>query len=438
MNFEELVEYAKQNKCSDIHITVGTNLAIRRYGTLEILEPSPTAEESRNMIFSFLDQEQVERVSRGEDLDVGCMLWDGTRIRANIYHQRNNLAASIRLLNQYIPTFEELGLPPVVRDLAEMPRGLVLVTGPTGSGKSTTLASMVDYINKTTSRHIMTIEDPIEYVYPHNKAMIHQREVGKDVKSFATALRSALREDPDIILVGEMRDFETISAAITAAETGHLVLSTLHTTSAAQTVERIIDATPLEGQDQIRTQFSNVIRGVITQTLLPAADGNGRVVATEIMVANAAIGNLIREKKTIQIPSSIQGGRAQGMHLLNDDLASLVHREKITKEEALEVFNKHPRIRMVSIDEGFRGNASLFKYARDLGNRRGDMYEIAIWEDSIVESGNDIMYAINIPQESVTIPETIDGVRALMGVQTTREDGTAATNEYLGIGKFKK
>jgi twitching motility protein PilT len=338
-DFRELMEYAKANNCSDIHITVGTNIAIRRYGELKILEPAPTAEESRNMIYSFLEQDQVERVSGGMDLDAGVMLWDGTRIRANIYHQRNNLAASIRLLNQYIPTFEELGLPPVVRDLAEMPRGLVLVTGPTGSGKSTTLASMVDYINKTTSRHIMTIEDPIEYVYPHNKAMIHQREVGKDVTSFATALRSALREDPDIILVGEMRDFETISAAITAAETGHLVLSTLHTTSAAQTVERIIDATPLEGQDQIRTQFSNVIRGVVTQTLLPAADGNGRVVATEIMVANAAIGNLIREKKTIQIPSSIQGGRAQGMHLLNDDLASLVHRERITKEEAMKVSN---------------------------------------------------------------------------------------------------
>lgn len=337
MNFEELVEYAKRNKCSDIHITVGTNLAIRRYGTLEILEPAPTAEESRNMIFSFLDQEQVEKVSRGEDLDVGCMLWDGTRIRANIYHQRNNLAASIRLLNQTIPTFEELGLPPVVRELAEMPRGLVLVTGPTGSGKSTTLASMVDHINKSTSRHILTIEDPIEYVYPHNKAMIHQREVGKDVTSFATALRSALREDPDIILVGEMRDYETIQAAIAAAETGHLVLSTLHTTSAAQTVERIIDATPLDGQDQIRSQFANVIRGVITQTLLPCADGNGRVVATEIMYATVAIGNLIRENKAIQIPSIIQGGRALGMHTLNDDLASLVRREKVTKEEAMKV-----------------------------------------------------------------------------------------------------
>lgn len=337
MNFEELVEYAKRNNCSDIHITVGTNLAIRRYGVLDILEPAPTAEESRNMIFSFLDQEQVEKVSSGEDLDVGCMLWDGTRIRANIYHQRNNLAASIRILNQTIPTFEQLGLPPVVKELAECPRGLILVTGPTGSGKTTTLASMVDYINKTTSRHIMTIEDPIEYVYPHNKAMIHQREVGKDVSSFAGALRSALREDPDIILVGEMRDFETITAAINAAETGHLVLSTLHTISAAQTVERIIDATPLDGQDQVRNQFSNVIRGVITQNLLPTIDGNGRVVATEIMVSNLAIGNLIRENKTIQIPSLIQSGRAQGMHTMNDDLASLVRREKISKEEALKV-----------------------------------------------------------------------------------------------------
>lgn len=339
MNFEELVEYAKKNECSDIHITVGTNLAIRRFGVLEILEPAPTAEESRNMIFSFLDQEQVETVSRGEDLDVGCMLWDGTRIRANIYHQRNNLAASIRLLNQKIPTFTQLGLPPVVKDLAEMPRGLVLVTGPTGSGKSTTLASMVNYINENTSRHILTIEDPIEYVYPHNKAMIHQREVGKDVPSFAKALRSALREDPDIILVGEMRDYETIAAAIAAAETGHLVLSTLHTTSAAQTVERIIDATPLEGQDQVRSQFSNIIRGVVTQTLLPTIEGDGRVVATEIMVANPAIGNLIRENKAIQIPSLIQSGRAQGMHTLNDDLSSLVRRERVSKEEAMKVSN---------------------------------------------------------------------------------------------------
>ena len=339
MDFKELVEYAKKSDCSDIHITVGTNVAIRRYGALEILEPAPSAEESRNMIFSILNQEQVEKVSGGSDLDVGVMLWDGTRIRANVYHQRNNLACSIRILNQTVPSFEELGLPSVCRELAEMPRGLVLVTGPTGSGKSTTLASMVEYINKTTSRHILTIEDPIEYVYPHNKAMIHQREVGRDVSSFATALRSAMREDPDIILVGEMRDFETISAAITAAETGHLVLSTLHTTSAAQTVERIIDATPLDGQDQIRTQFSNVIRGVITQTLIPTADSDGRCCATEIMLGTPAIANLIRDKKTIQIPSLIQAGRNLGMHLLNDDLASLVGRGRITREDAMWVSN---------------------------------------------------------------------------------------------------
>ena len=339
MDFKELVEYAKKSDCSDIHITVGTNVAIRRYGTLEILEPAPSAEESRNMIFSILNQEQVEKVSGGSDLDVGVMLWDGTRIRANVYHQRNNLACSIRILNQTVPSFEELGLPPVCKELAEMPRGLVLVTGPTGSGKSTTLASMVEYINKTTARHILTIEDPIEYVYPHDKAMIHQREVGRDVTSFATALRSAMREDPDIILVGEMRDFETISAAITAAETGHLVLSTLHTTSAAQTVERIIDATPLDGQDQIRTQFANVIRGVITQTLIPTADMDGRCCATEIMLGTPAIANLIRDKKTIQIPSLIQAGRSLGMHLLNDDLASLVGRGRISREDALWVSN---------------------------------------------------------------------------------------------------
>ena len=337
MNFEELVAYAKERNCSDIHITVGTNVAIRRYGTLEILDPAPTAEESRNMIFSVLEQDEVDEVLSGKDIDVGVMLRDETRIRVNVYHQRNNIAASIRILNQYIPTFEELGLPPVIEDIAQKPRGLVLVTGPTGSGKSTTLASMVEYINNKYPCHIMTIEDPIEYVYPHNKAMIHQREVGKDVETFSGALRSALREDPDIILVGEMRDFETISAAITAAETGHLVLSTLHTTSASQTVERIIDACPLEGQNQIRAQFANVIRGVFTQNLLPRADGTGRVLATEVLVATTGIANLIRESKTIQIPSMIQSGKQLGMHTMNDDLANLVHYGIVTRTEALKV-----------------------------------------------------------------------------------------------------
>lgn len=342
-NFMELLTYAKEKECSDIHITVGTNLAIRQYGTLEIIPDAPTAQESKNMIYSILqEQRQVDALDNGEDLDVGVMLSDGTRIRANIYHQRNNLAAAIRILNQNIPTFSELGLPEdTMRTLSEFPRGLVLVTGPTGSGKSTTLASMVNYINKSTAKHIITIEDPIEYVYPHNRAMIHQREVGKDAKSFAGALRSALREDPDIILVGEMRDYETISAAIMAAETGHLVLSTLHTTSAAQTVERIIDACPMEGQNQIRAQFANSIRGVISQQLVPNIDGNGRQIATEIMMGNAAIGNLIRECKTIQIPSAIQSGRREGMHTLNDDLLLLVRTGKISRDEALKVSNDY-------------------------------------------------------------------------------------------------
>lgn len=337
MTLNQLLTYAVRTDCSDVHITAGTNLAIRRYGVLSILADCPTAEESTSMIYELLDMKQIERVNSGEDLDIGVMLPDGTRIRANIYHQRNNLAASIRILQQVIPSFEELGLPSVVKDLAEMPRGLVLVTGPTGSGKSTTLASMVDYINKNHARHVMTIEDPIEYVYPHNQAMIHQREVGKDAKSFASALRSALREDPDVILVGEMRDYETISAAVAAAETGHLVLSTLHTTSAAQTVERIIDACPLEGQNQMRSQFANVIRGVITQQLIPTADGEGRVIATEVMIANFAISNLIRENKTIQIPSLLQSGRREGMHTLNDDLVRLVQDDKITRDTALKV-----------------------------------------------------------------------------------------------------
>ncbi|MGN0402154.1 MAG: type IV pilus twitching motility protein PilT [Acetatifactor sp.] len=339
MVLREIIDWALAEKCSDIHLTVGTNMAVRKFGTLEILSEGISPAECQQMIYSVLDPAQVEYVKAGNDLDVGYMYEDGVRIRANIYHQRNNLAASIRLLQQSIPTFEELGLPSVVRNLAELPRGLVLVTGPTGCGKSTTLASIVDYINRNFPKHIMTIEDPIEYIYPHNKAMIHQREIGKDVNSFATALRSALREDPDIILVGEMRDYETISAAIAAAETGHLVLSTLHTTSAAQTVERIIDACPLEGQNQLRSQIVNVLKGVITQQLIPLADGTGRIIATEVMVANAAICNLIRENKTIQIPSQIQAGKKEGMHTLNESLVDLVQRYKITREDALSVSN---------------------------------------------------------------------------------------------------
>ena len=235
-----------------------------------------------------------------------------------------------------IPDFEDLGLPEVIKSLATANNGIILVTGPTGSGKTTTLSAVVDYINKNVAKHVITVEDPIEYIYPHNRAMIHQREVGRDVDSFASALRSALREDPDIILVGEMRDFETISAAITAAETGHLVLSTLHTQSAAQTINRIIDGSPSEMKMTIRTQFSASIKGVISQQLLPTSDGNGRVLTTEVMVGTNAIKNLILEDKIHMIPGAIQSAHHEGMHTLNDDLVRLHSQGLISRKTALD------------------------------------------------------------------------------------------------------
>ena len=334
MTFRELIDYAKKEEASDVHVTVGRPIALRRFGSLEIMEPAPSAEEATELIFSELSEEQIAQVKAGEDLDFALMTKDGTRLRANIYHQRNNIAATYRILRSKIPTFQELHVPDAIRKLILEPRGLILITGPTGSGKTTTLASMIDYVNQKQAKHVMTIEDPIEYVYYHAKSMIHQREVGRDVDSFAKALRSSLREDPDIILVGEMRDYETISAAITAAETGHLVLSTLHTTSAAQTIERIIDAYPAHGQSQARTQLANVLRGIVTQQLIPMEDGTGMAMATEILINTDAIANQIRENKTHQIVSSMQGGAALGMHTLNADLKRLVREQKITEEMA--------------------------------------------------------------------------------------------------------
>lgn len=334
MTFYDLIERAKLEGCSDVHITVGTSIAFRKYGKLEMLSPIPTAEESEQIIMETLTESQREKVLAGEDLDFALMVGGRTRVRINVYHQRNNLAATCRLLRDTIPTFAELDVPEVVRKLINEPRGLVLITGPTGSGKTTTLASMIDYVNKKQAKHVMTIEDPIEYVYYHAKSMIHQREVGRDVDSFAKALRSSLREDPDIILVGEMRDFETISAAITAAETGHLVLSTLHTTSAPQTIERIIDAYPPHGQAQARTQLANVLRGIVTQQLIPAEDGTGMAIATEVLINTDAIANQIRESKTHQIQSSMQGGKNLGMHTMNSDLKRLVREGRISDETA--------------------------------------------------------------------------------------------------------
>lgn len=339
MELDQIILMAREQNVSDIHLSVGMPLMFRINGTLVEQDLLLDQQETTDMILRVLSSKQSESLRNGEDLDFAIVSSDGNRQRVNVFNQQEKLAVTIRLLNNYIPQLSELGLPEVLGKLVKEPRGLILVTGPTGSGKSTTLASMINAINTERSEHIITVEDPIEYVYPKKKALIHQREVGRDVRSFADALRSALREDPDIILVGEMRDYETISAALTAAETGHLVLSTLHTTGAAQTIDRIVDACPAAIQNQIRTQLSSVLKGVVTQCLMPEKNGNGRVVATEIMTGTDAVCNLIRENKCHQLGTIMQSGSSLGMHTLNADLSRLLYDGKISKDTALRFSN---------------------------------------------------------------------------------------------------
>lgn len=337
MTIHELVMNARSRKCSDVHISSGIPTVFRINGKLTDCGFDINSGEAENMIFSLLSEKQKRELDGGNDVDFAFETPDGCRQRVNVFRYKGKAAATIRLLNDYIPNLAELKLPDVLQKLADEPRGLILVTGPTGSGKSTTLAAMINYINQTRAEHILTVEDPIEYVYKQNKATIHQREVGEDVKSFAAALRSALREDPDIILVGEMRDYETISAAVAAAETGHLVMSTLHTIGAAQTIDRIIDLCPHEKQNQIRTQLGSIVKGVITQSLVPKADGSGRIAATEILIGTDAARNLIRENKCHQLNTVMQSGRNLGMHTLNNDLARLVTSGVITRESAMKI-----------------------------------------------------------------------------------------------------
>ena len=332
---EKMIREARSQRASDIHISEGQAVYLRIDGKLIKSDLELSDEMTRKLILSLLTKERQESIWRGEDADFALETSDGNRQRVNVFCQQGRLAAAIRLLNAKVPTLSQLHLPPVLQNLANEPRGLILVTGPTGSGKSTTLAAMVDYINHTRADHILTIEDPIEYVYEQDQAVIHQREVGKDVCSFAGALRSALREDPDVILVGEMRDYETISAAVTAAETGHLVLSTLHTTGAANTVDRIIDVCPVQAQNQIRIQLAGVLEGVVTQCLVPLIDG-GRIAATEVLTGTDAVLSQIREGKTHQLGSVMQSGAAAGMHTLDYDLAKLVSRGLIEKKTALK------------------------------------------------------------------------------------------------------
>lgn len=322
---------------SDLHIAAGAPPMIRIDGALEAVSPDPwDRERVAAALYGLLTDEFRDRFDTDLELDFAFTLSENARFRVNYFLQRGAIGAAFRLIPREIRTLEDLGVPASVSSFAGLPRGLVLVTGPTGSGKSTTLAALLDLVNRTRADHIVTIEDPIEFLHPNKRSLINQREVGADTRSFATALRQVLRQDPDVILIGELRDLETISVALTAAETGHLVFATLHTQDAGQTVDRIIDVFPPHQQAQVRAQLATTLQGIVCQTLVPKATGAGRVVATEVLVATPAIGNLIREGKTFQIRSTLQSSRAQGMHTLDQHLADLVRQGQITMQAALE------------------------------------------------------------------------------------------------------
>lgn len=334
---DELLFKAMDCKSSDLHLTVGVPPMVRINGLLRPLEGYDVLlpEDTQEIAASMLTEAQNQEVETKGQTDFSYVIQDVGRFRVNIYKQRRSYSIAIRVLAATMPTIESLGLPGTLKELALRPRGLVLVTGPTGSGKSTTLAAMVDYINMNRRCHVLTIEDPIEYLHKHKNSIVNQREVGDDTDSFAGALRSALREDPDVILVGEMRDLETISTAISAAETGHFVLSTLHTNGAAQTVDRIIDMFPPFQQQQIRVQLSSVLQAVITQQLLPNVLHDGRVVAMELMLCNDAVRNMIRDNKCHQIVTALQTGIKQGMMPMDYSLSRLVKANQITQAEAM-------------------------------------------------------------------------------------------------------
>lgn len=336
MDFLELVNDAISRNASDIHITVGIPPTIRVNGELQSIgEKALMPPDTENLVMQALDDKQKERLQEKGELDLSFSAKGIGRLRINAFKQRSSYSMAIRIVNLTIPSMDDLGLPPIVKQLSEKRRGLILVTGPTGSGKSTTLASMIDQINHERSGHILTLEDPIEYLHKHNKSIVNQREIGLDSDNFSNALRASLRQDPDVILVGEMRDLETISIAITAAETGHLVLSTLHTLGAAKTIDRVIDVFPPHQQQQVRTQLSSVLQGIVSQQLLPTKDNKGRVAAFEIMVGTPAIRSLIREGKTHQIQTMLQTGTKYGMETMDMFLLKLFKQGKISSESLL-------------------------------------------------------------------------------------------------------
>ncbi|MCD6420368.1 MAG: PilT/PilU family type 4a pilus ATPase [Synergistetes bacterium] len=329
---DRILSIAAKRGASDVHIVVGLPPIFRIDGVLALMEGEPiTPQNAKRLIFSVMDEKRRNKFLSEKELDFAYALTDELRFRVNLFFERGNVGAAFRIIPNRIRSIEELELPLVLKELAKKDRGLVLVTGPTGSGKNTTLAAMLDFINTNYSKRIVTIENPIEYLHRHKKSVITQREVGSDTDSFAEAIRRVLRQDPDVILIGEMRDLETISAAITAAETGHLVMSTLHTPDAPQSIDRIIDVFPPSQQHQIRMQLSVVLEGIIAQRLLPRV-GGGRIVATEVLVGTPAVRNLIREGKAEQLYSVIQTGARFGMHTMDQDLVRLYRSGRIDKE----------------------------------------------------------------------------------------------------------
>jgi len=336
MSIDQLLKIAIERNASDLHITAGLPPMLRIDGKLVPTEfPRLKPEDTRRLIYAILNDKQREKFERDLELDTSYGIPGYGRFRLNVFKQRGAVSAAFRSIPNIIKTPQELGLPDIVNELAKKRSGLILVTGPTGVGKSTTLAAIIDIINSTRSEHILTIEDPIEFIHTHKKSMINQRELGVDTYSFANALKSALREDPDVILVGEMRDLETISGVLTAAETGHLVLSTLHTIDAPQTIDRIIDVFPTHQQQQVRIQLAGVLEAIISQQLIPAATGSGRVLACEVLIANAAVKNIIREGKVHQLKAIMQTNRQIGMQTMDQALYDLWKENKITAEEAI-------------------------------------------------------------------------------------------------------
>ena len=357
LSIDDLLERIVVAGASDLHVTTGTEPAIRVNGRLERLSDVPrlSPDDAQRLLYRILSTEQQKQLEIKRQLDLSYAIPGLARFRVNVYFQRESLGAAFRLVPAEIKKLEDLGLPQQLHDLTKKPRGLVLVTGPTGSGKSTTLAAIIDEINNTRADHIITIEDPIEFLHRHKRCIVNQREIGPDATSFAEALRGALRQDPDVILVGEMRDLETIGTALTAAETGHLVFATLHTQDAPSTVDRLIDVFPAAQQEQIRVQIASTLQAVVTQTLVPTIDGSARLPAIEILFPDDAVRNLIRQGKVEQIYSIMQTGTARGMQTLEQALGDLVMRGKISRETALNRSSRPDQLEGLLKRAGFGG-----------------------------------------------------------------------------------